>query len=742
MARIEWQPLAIPDIGESALRAQQAAGNSVRTAFQDLSGVLDQWKGQRREENLTELYRRQNRFALGAVGPDGKPTGMPDVAGYVGDLADGDLMGDLSYLTSADTANARDYLGTLRSGRAAETAYADGRVDRTFTLDERAREAGDREAGVAVQRGLYNLATQLETGQITRQEYDERAEPLLREARTAAQIASIADTRGRSISAAQAQYTWDRSVLEDRQNDRVQAILNQITTSNVDQFGALTQLNRDFTGEDAKVLNAVRSAIPGAFDVLNSALDEQLLPGTPGAPAAPSSTSSSFAGTPNGSVYDTVLGNGQFGQPPKPISEMTIGEAISFGRTVLIPNTRGNRQLGLSPTEGSSAVGAYQFTQGTLADFAPRLFGPDWASETMSGENQEKLAEAIFQSTRGQPAALRARWQGLQNMSDSALRALGSMPWEQARNEIVRVETGGRLPGATDPSLVRTSQGNLNRGVNVGTDTGAGGRNTTLAAGYLAATQLPADTDAQSVAELLTGEGSPYAGQQTHRLRQDVQDLMNKANVTAPVAAWALRSTPRNRGLGERFWSFAEGNRGASSVNPDAAFALIRRVQNGDMQGQVEVISRSQEIQTNLAAAQAEEARARAVYARMLQAQAAGNGRADISRYAQAVEVATARVAALRQSANDPTISRVNGQVGSYLNDWNTVGRRGNFLERAASDLIRQPIRSQLAPRGANPPRFQSGQLIRGETPAPTRRPPTTTGRTPPRFTQRPREPR
>lgn len=144
-------------------------------------------------------------------------------------------------------------------------------------------------------------------------------------------------------------------------------------------------------------------------------------------------------------LYDTVLGHGRYGEPPKPITDMTIGEAITFGRETLIPATRGREELGLGGTDlGSSAVGAYQFTQGTLADFGPRVLGENWRNEPMSGENQEKLAEAIFNDSKGSAAALAGRWASLTLAEAERVRR---MPWSEARQIIVEGEAGGRFQG-------------------------------------------------------------------------------------------------------------------------------------------------------------------------------------------------------------------------------------------------------------------------------------------------------
>ena len=116
MARIDWTPLAIPTIGDSALRAQQIAGSMIQNAFTGLSGVIDQWEGARRDDNLEQLFARQNAYA-----------GM-DPAAYEAAIRSGELTAGLNYLKPQDLVNTRAFAGELRSNRNSDTAYNQGNV--------------------------------------------------------------------------------------------------------------------------------------------------------------------------------------------------------------------------------------------------------------------------------------------------------------------------------------------------------------------------------------------------------------------------------------------------------------------------------------------------------------------------------------------------------------------------------------------------------------------------------------
>lgn len=144
-------------------------------------------------------------------------------------------------------------------------------------------------------------------------------------------------------------------------------------------------------------------------------------------------------GTKQGNAYDVVYGYGAYGNTPKPASEMTLGEVVDWGKNVLIPATKGqirDNQGNLVPDKGTSAVGAYQFTQGTLNDVAPKVLGEGWQNQKFSPEVQEGIARYLYEQSKG--GNLRSRWQGLKNEQPGYYK---DIPWEQARLEILHAES-------------------------------------------------------------------------------------------------------------------------------------------------------------------------------------------------------------------------------------------------------------------------------------------------------------
>ena len=160
-----------------------------------------------------------------------------------------------------------------------------------------------------------------------------------------------------------------------------------------------------------------------------------------------------LVGGPRGGA-DTVYGNGKFAQPPKPLTQSTIGEVQDFQRTSLIPATRG--KVGAGPDKGTGAVGTYQITYGTLKDYAPKVLGDNWRNTPFTADVQERIAKAIYEDVKG--GNLKDTWAGLPANKPGAY---ANVPWEQVRGKIAQVESGGGgggvkmgqvIPGTAKPA--------------------------------------------------------------------------------------------------------------------------------------------------------------------------------------------------------------------------------------------------------------------------------------------------
>lgn len=156
-----------------------------------------------------------------------------------------------------------------------------------------------------------------------------------------------------------------------------------------------------------------------------------LKPGTGGGGLASSGTGA--AGS-TGDVSRLINSNAGGGYVPP--SVQTLGQFVQFGKGL---NAQGAK---------SSSAGTYQINGSTMAQFAPKVLGPDWQSAPFNADSQEKVGEAIFDWSKQQSnpaAALRSRWVSL---SPSAASQLVKGDWSQARGVIAQGETGG-APGSS-----------------------------------------------------------------------------------------------------------------------------------------------------------------------------------------------------------------------------------------------------------------------------------------------------
>lgn len=190
-------------------------------------------------------------------------------------------------------------------------------------------------------------------------------------------------------------------------------------------------------GSDIETARSILSGMnlsPGAFAVAMSNIG-----GTYGniySPASYAPTPAVGGGTADG--WNVAVGGSQL-----PASVKTMGDAFDYGRAVLIPQTRNRADLGLAGTgKGSSAVGGYQITSGTMTEFGPKVFGENWRSVQWNPQNQDRMAKAIFESTGGDPQALKGRWTSLRKYSDAQLRGKS---WEQLRPLILDGESGASV---------------------------------------------------------------------------------------------------------------------------------------------------------------------------------------------------------------------------------------------------------------------------------------------------------
>lgn len=143
-----------------------------------------------------------------------------------------------------------------------------------------------------------------------------------------------------------------------------------------------------------------------------------------------------------GNPYNEVLGYGRYGKPDKPLTDMTLSEAYSFGRKIWAEHAK---EVG--EKRASSAIGAFQIVGRTMRDYMKEA-GLSW-NDKFSEENQKKLA-AVIARHQGLGA-----WEGFKfhpeerEKAQKALQSIQPRPKsdKQARNDETILQIDGETIG-------------------------------------------------------------------------------------------------------------------------------------------------------------------------------------------------------------------------------------------------------------------------------------------------------
>jgi hypothetical protein len=326
----------------------------------------------------------------------------------------------------------------------------------------------------------------------------------------------------------QSDYDFGRRVMTDKDTDEANKLIAELTPRIVDS-------------SDYERIRFQTDELKGVSPRVLLELDRRFLTGgstsaggsSSGSPAvgviAPQGAGREYRG---GSAYNAVFGDGQYGLPTKPISEMTIGEANTYGRSSLIPATKG--RIGKFDDDGkplgTSAVGAYQFTQATLEEIAPKVFkGQDWRTVPMTPANQERMAKYLFDQRKG--GNLKETWEGLPDARPGAYK---DMAWGDVRQLIFRGEVGTDAPPDPLRQTDRVLAGYAQRS----------GEQPMVAAAldYIKSADDISTTTPMAVSSLVGKDGT-LAGGDTGQVTELVEKVSKKYRVSAAVAAVYIRNS-------------------------------------------------------------------------------------------------------------------------------------------------------------------------------------------------------
>ena len=121
-----------------------------------------------------------------------------------------------------------------------------------------------------------------------------------------------------------------------------------------------------------------------------------------------------------------------FVHPELDLATQNFGYAYDFGQQ-LKKATAGKIGKG---NLGTSATGAYQFIGSTMQRLAEEEFGDNWREVPFTFENQSKLAERLFNESKG--GNLKAVWEGLPDATPGAYKNLS---FEEFQREVLPRES-------------------------------------------------------------------------------------------------------------------------------------------------------------------------------------------------------------------------------------------------------------------------------------------------------------
>ncbi|QDP54356.1 MAG: hypothetical protein Unbinned4120contig1000_8 [Prokaryotic dsDNA virus sp.] len=429
---LTWRNVAAPDFSP-AMRGQEIFARLLSDGFASAQRGLDRY-----DDSISEQVN--NAIQLRIAGADDTDAAKAILAGLQTDPN--------AKRISDQTLN----LAMARPDALTQQAFNEGRLDDSIYNRQRVRgfdAAEDRFAKLYADRqAAYAKGT--EEGQAWDAANPNAMDGLsLAATRQNVQDASAAtmgalDITGKELSnegarlgIKQAEFDYDTGVWRfgNEKADRADVEAAQGFMANFQGSG--------YTLEDLNGQLASSGLSPGAQAIVR-AQTGQNIPGSYGdyGGSAGGGAGGSVTGHGGVSAYDVLnyQARGQ-GFESVPSSVKTVGDAMAFGKSML--NDMYSR--GVPRGTGSSAMGLYQITQSTMAEFGEQALGKNWRkADWRDPETQDRLGRAIFEGkggVRGSAQRLADRWAMFKGKPQLAAQ-VARMPWEQAREIIAKGESG------------------------------------------------------------------------------------------------------------------------------------------------------------------------------------------------------------------------------------------------------------------------------------------------------------
>lgn len=222
------------------------------------------------------------------------------------------------------------------------------------------------------------------------------------------------------------QYRFGREQASDTRADQLRAdedaarqLMFAVNQAGTDQSGARQMVM------NANVSDRVKQSVLGSLGLGGGVIKLS----QPGAAGSRRTGASSYFGA-NSDDYI---------HPELDLATQNFGYAYDFGQQ-LKTATAGKIGKG---NLGTSATGAYQFIGSTMQRLAKEEFGDNWREVPFTFENQSKLAERLFNESKG--GNLKAVWEGLPDATPGAYK---DMTFEEFQREVLPRESGITLEEA------------------------------------------------------------------------------------------------------------------------------------------------------------------------------------------------------------------------------------------------------------------------------------------------------
>ena len=401
MARQQWQQVAAPNFTPS-LEALNVSNQMTNAGLANLQKTIAGFDATNTAGANQEVLLR----AMGFTDRDALQRAITDRSLFAGYSPD---------KVTADT------LSSIGSRQAALLSRATGEENLAQTQYNNRRT---REGNAATDAAAPTLARM----QAAAAGYDPALGNLVatlspQEATTA--IKNLQGIQGTNTSNKSSLFNYGTTVRNDQESRAADAVVATLDRSGTDPATSGDLIRA--ANLNPSVEAQVRKRAAGPIDLLGTGA-------VVGAPSAPGT-----AGTRSGSPFDVSFG---FSPTAAPITGMKISDLTSM-------------QSGMIRSQGASPLGAYQINKATLEEYAPKVLGPDWKNQQFTPENQDKIAEALYNDRRG--GELHKTWAALPPAPAGVYK---DVPWSEMRDRISEAEVG--TPASAAQSL-RAISGNAAR---------------------------------------------------------------------------------------------------------------------------------------------------------------------------------------------------------------------------------------------------------------------------------------